>query len=149
AHFAQFMEGVNGWSALVHQGNTLLAIGRATEARKVFTDAVSLKPVALEAHVGAAEAELDCGNAERALKACEPALSSGEPDGWLIAAGCAIALGSPVDAQKLFGQACERASKGYLSPHRMQRHAELACLISATLGRPIAGPGTTGALTGL
>ncbi|MBK7859037.1 MAG: glycosyltransferase [Archangiaceae bacterium] len=148
SHFAQYMEGVNGWSALVHQGNTLLALGRSTEARKLFADAISLKPDALEAHVGLAEAELDCGNAERALKGCEPALSD-DPDGWLIAAWCAVALDSPQDAQTLFGNACARGKKGYLSPHRQQRHAELACIISASLGRPIHGPGVTGAITGV
>jgi len=148
APFAQFMEGVNGWSALVHQGNTLLALGRTPEARKAFTEAVALKPDALEAHVGVAEAMLECGDARGALKACEPAMG-GEPDGWLIAAACALELGSPKDAQVLFTHACARGAKGYLSPHRSVRHAELACVVAATLGRPILGPGATGVLGGL
>ncbi len=148
APFAQFMEGVNGWSALVHQGNTLLALGRHVEARKAFTEAVSLKPDALEAHVGFAEAVLECGDAQAALEACRPAMGD-EPDGWLIAAACALELGSPQDAKALFTSACERGAKGYLSPHRSARHTELACVVAATMGRPILGPGVVGALGGL
>lgn len=148
APVAQFMEGVNGWSAMVHQGNALLALGQAAAAKKLFKSALALKPDALEANVGFAEAELECGNAEAALKACERSLND-EPDGWLIAAACAIALQSPKDAAELFGNACARGKKGYLSMHRSARHAELACLVAASQGRPIAGPGTMGALTAL
>jgi tetratricopeptide (TPR) repeat protein len=146
--FAQFMEGVNGWSALVHQGNALLALGLADDAGGVFTKAIALKPDALEAVVGLAEATLEQGDAAKALTLAERALG-GEPDGWLIAAACAEALGSVKDLQLLFGNACERAAKGYLSIHRGERHAELVCLCAAALGRPVPGPGVLGILTGL
>ncbi|MBL8958109.1 MAG: glycosyltransferase [Myxococcaceae bacterium] len=144
----QFMEGVGGWSCHLHCGNTLLALGKPAEAKTSLEKALALKPGAFEAKVSLAEALLDVGDANAALGACDGTLGD-EPDGWLIAAAAAIELGAPADAQHLFNNACARQAKGYVSPHRAVRHTDLVCLMSAMLGRPIAGPGLTGALTGM
>ncbi len=145
---AQFMDGVSGWSALTHQGTALLALGRYVEARRAFSAALALNPASLEAQVGLAEALLECGDAKAGLAACERTLGA-DPDGWLIAAACAEALGSVKDLQLLFSETCKRTAKGFLSIHRNERHAELACLVSLSLGRAIAGPGTLGVITGV
>ena len=57
------------------------------------------------------------------------ALGAG-PDGWLMAAAAAHALGGAADARLLFGRARERTQVGYECLHRWARHEALAAALA-------------------
>ncbi len=117
------------WSTLTRLGTVLLLDAQPREASLAFEAALAAKPGLLEAQLGIAEAWLDGGDALRCLKAAEPHLGE-RPDGWLLSAAAAIALGAREDARTFFTRACRLArSPGYVARHRAARHERLAALL--------------------
>ena len=131
----QFVEGACGLPALLRRGEVLLLAGRPDEALEAFDEALREAPASREACFGRAEAMLDAGRPGDALAMLEPLLD-GDPDGWLLAAAAARALGSSGDAALFLARAKERRGKGFAALHRRERMAEM----STSLAPPAAAP---------
>lgn len=140
--------GASSWASATRVGAVMLALGRVDEAQEAFAAARSAQPEAREAALGVAECLLDKGETEAALAAVEPLLDD-RPDGWLLAAAAAHALGLLDDLRVLLGRARERSARGYLSPHRRERHGLLHGALAAYMGAPTSVPGRAGAIFSL
>lgn len=121
----QFVQGADGLAALVRLGDVLLLAGRPREALVAFDDALREAPAEAAARLGRAEALLDGGGAGAALAELEPLLDDA-PDGWLLAAAAAWALGAPADAALFLARARERAPRGFSALHRGERLASMS-----------------------
>jgi tetratricopeptide (TPR) repeat protein len=119
-----FLGAVNEARAGMHLGVVLLLAGRAREALAAFADVLRAEPANGAARVGAAEALLDVGEPAQALRTVEGALGS-QPDGWLVAASAAHALGSGGDARLFLDEARRRVAVGYECLHRWARQEAL------------------------
>lgn len=104
---------------LTRLGVALLLLGRAREAIAAFEGARAAGASG-PARVGEAEAHLAAGDPGRALALVEPALDE-RPDGWIVAACAARALGADADARALLAQALRRAAAGLALPHLAER----------------------------
>jgi len=123
--------GVGSWATTTRLGDTLLAAGRFREADSAFATALAASPAFAEARLGLAEVQLEAGDAAGCLATVEPLLGPA-PDGWLLAAAAAHALGADDDARLLFTRAWERFREGgYRAPHRRERHNALAAALAA------------------
>ena len=119
-----FLGAVNEARAGMHLGVVLLLAGRAREALTAFAEVIKAEPSNGSARVGAAEALLDVGEPAQALRTVEGALGP-LPDGWLVAASAAHALGAGSDARLFLAEARKRASAGYECLHRWARQEAL------------------------
>jgi len=117
----EFLGAVNEVRAGLHLGVVLLLAGKPSDALQAFAGALRSEPGNGSARVGAAEALLELGEARRALEVVEPALGP-QPDGWLVAASAAAALGAGADARVFLARAKERTACGYECLHRWARH---------------------------
>jgi len=104
-------------------GTALLLLGRASEAIAAFEQA-GAAGVREEARWGVAEARIVAGDAAAALGIVEGGLTE-RPDGWLVAALAAQALGAGGDARTLVRAARARQQRGFSSPHRRKRLNDL------------------------
>ena len=143
-----FVVGATSWAGATRVGTVLLAQGRLTEAMAAFEQALSFDPSHLEAKLGVVECLLDSGSPERVLSII-PALVGERPDGWLLGAAALDMLGLVDDFRLFLARARERAPRGYLAPHRRERHAALHGALSAYLGTPTSVPGRAGAVFSL
>jgi tetratricopeptide (TPR) repeat protein len=123
-----FLGAVNEARAGLHLGVVLLLGGKAGEALAAFADVLRREPANGSARVGAAEALLDVGEPAKALATVEKALGPA-PDGWLVAAGAAHALGAGGDARVFLAEADKRNASGYECVHRWARHRALAAAL--------------------
>jgi tetratricopeptide (TPR) repeat protein len=148
AYAQNFVNGATGWAALTRLGTMYLLLGDLTSAMEAYRTALADKPDHREAMLGKAEVTLESGEPEAALRALEPLLGVG-PDGWLIAASAAEALGMVDDMRLFYVRGRRELDKGYVSPHRRLRFAALSATLSAYMGAPQPGPGPVGAITAL
>jgi len=123
-----FLGAVNEARAGLHLGVVLLLGGKAGEALAALADVLRREPANGAARVGAAEALLDVGEPAKALATVERALGPA-PDGWLVAAGAAHALGAGGDARVFLAEAGKRNASGYECVHRWARHRALAAAL--------------------
>ncbi len=121
----RIMIGSAGAAAAFHLGFSLLLAGDPAGALPAFEDAARADPTDPDARLGLAECRLTLGDPAAALKLCEPLLDE-RPDGWLLAACSAAALGARDDARVLLENAHRRASRGFASPHRREAAQALA-----------------------
>jgi tetratricopeptide (TPR) repeat protein len=126
--------GSGGWYARVRLGIVLLQLGRAAPALELFRAALAEEPGHREALLGEAEALLDAAEPGQALARLEPLLRAhGDvPDGWVLAAAAARALGAAGDADLLLARAAGRVGAGFVAPHRAARHLALLPAVSAS-----------------
>jgi hypothetical protein len=131
--------GSDGWLARVRLGTVELQLGRPGPALERFRAALVEAPGHAEALLGEAEALLDVGDPSGALARLDPLLRTlaAAPDGWILAASAARALGAARDAGALLDRAAERVGAGFVAPHRALRHLVLLS------GRPGHRPGAT------
>jgi tetratricopeptide (TPR) repeat protein len=119
-----FVAGATSWSAQIRAGTILLQLGRAQDAREAFLAALAEVPENEEATLGAAEADLDRGDAAGVTARLAPLLAHGHerPDGWLLATAATIqAAGSKEEASRLMARAKELEPKGWVAHHRAAR----------------------------
>jgi cytochrome c-type biogenesis protein CcmH/NrfG len=128
----QYVAGASSWASWIGLGEVLLATDRPVEARQAFDRALVDSPDHPGARLGVAESLLDTGQPAQALSFLEPLLDQA-PDGWLLAASAAKALGAVEDARFLLVQARKRLVPGFRAPHRAERLAA----ITAELGSPV------------
>jgi len=125
-----FLGAVNEARAGMHLGIVLLLAGRAREALTAFAEVLKVEPANGSARVGAAEALLDVGEPAQALRTVEGALGK-QPDGWLVAASAAHALGAAADARLFLDEARKRTGAGYECVHRWARQQALERSVGA------------------
>jgi tetratricopeptide (TPR) repeat protein len=110
------------WATL---GTVLLTLGAAEAAEDVFRDALGRWPRNSELRLGFAEARLDRGVADEALRIVEPELATDRPDAWVIAAAACARLGLADERRTFVDQAKERLPRGLFAQHRAERLAAL------------------------
>jgi glycosyltransferase involved in cell wall biosynthesis len=116
--FAQaFVFGASSWYGSIRLGTVLLQLGRATEARAAFAQALVLRPRERAAALGRAEAHIAEGDARTGLAELGALLDAG-PDGWTLAALAADAVGRASDARLFAARARDSVAKGFVSGHR-------------------------------
>lgn len=130
----RFVRGAATWAGLTRRGTTELLLGRIGAARAAFEAAIALRPDHLEARLGLIECLLDDGTYGEVLARIEPLLDA-HPDGWLLAAAAAEALGALDDFRVLLARARSLSGQGYLAPHRCARHAKLHLALAVYAGR--------------
>ena len=140
--------GATSWAGSTRLGAVLVALGRPAEAKAAFDEALEIQPEYREAKLGRVECLVDLGDPKAALEEVEPLLDE-RPDGWLLAAAAVESLGRLQHFELFLTRARERRPRGYLSPHRLERHAALHCALMVYHGKPVSGPGETGALCAL
>ncbi len=130
--------GSGGWFARIRLGTVQLQLGRAAEALTLFRAALQDEPGSREALLGEAEALLETADPGRSLSRLEPVLRlhGDVPDGWVLAAAAATALGASRDAAVLLDRAAERVGAGFVASHRAERHLALL----EARARPAPGP---------
>ena len=149
---APFVPGSTTWGARTRLGTVLLRLGRPAEAREAFAAAAGDAPDPIEARLGVAEALLDEGRAQDALRALEPLLGP-RADGWILAAAAAAALGRVAEARAFLAGAGQRLGAGLVAGHRAARARALAgaprpdfpALLAALIERRPVAPGDRGA----
>jgi len=119
------LDGADAREPWLRLATVLLQLGRPAEAAEAFRAARLAGADERAARLGEVEAILDGGDAAAALAALEPALDR-HPDGWVLAAAAARALGARGEARLFLDRAAERIPAGFVAPHRAARHLALA-----------------------
>jgi hypothetical protein len=127
--------GASGWAARVRLGTTLLRLGEPVAARPEFELAARQAPDPLEAQLGEAEAQLDAGDTNGAMRALVGLLGPW-PDGWILAAAATLQAGDAATARILITGAGRRLGSGLLAPHRAVRARALAGVPAPEPRRP-------------
>ncbi len=112
----QFVAGSASQASACGLGEALLCAGRDAEARAAFAAALEKLPESVGARLGEVELLVRCGEAPAALARVEGLLDA-SPDGWLLAASAAHALGAAEDARALAREAQARRGK-FRAAHR-------------------------------
>ena len=116
--FAQsFVVGASSWYGATRLGTALLLLGRPAEARAAFSLALESRPGARAPALGHAEACICGGDAAEGLAQLQGLLDGG-PDGSILAALAADAVGCSSDAQLFATRARDSAARGFVSGHR-------------------------------
>ncbi len=149
--FAQrYVRGASTWCGRLRLGTVRLLQGAAEEALALFDESHKEEPSIDESLFGACEALVELDRPTEALLRLETTLTTSQhPDGWLIAAEAAEALGNVPDMKLFLSRARARSANGYLAVHRNRVHSTLHCELTAYLGRPQIGPGAIGVACGL
>lgn len=148
AYSQGFLSGSRSDAAMVGLGLVQLTGGSPSQALGYFDSAFSRDPANREASLGRAEALAAVGQGQQALGAIEGWLDD-EPDGWLIAAAAAEALGQIEDFKRFFLGAHARSSSGYSSPHRNEEQWAMQARLLAYLGQPKGSRGAFGGVCSL
>lgn len=144
-----FVNGAATWGGVTREATILMLLGKIAEARATFERALTIPGCdPREARLGLVECHLREDGPDAALMSVERWLDD-RPDGWVLAAAAAEALGRFEDLALLLRKARATAANGFIAPHRRERHASLHVLLAAYLGTPTAGPYSTGALGAL
>lgn len=117
----QVIWGASSFAGRCRMGVLLLLASRPAEALEAFESVLRSDVASRPALLGRAEALLDLGRPERALEVLEPLLQGPGPDGWLLAAAAARALGATEDARVFLQRAKDRMATGLEGAHRARR----------------------------
>ena len=120
--------GATSWAASTRLGVVRLLQGRPAEALGCFEAALARSPAFIDARLGRAEALIDSGHPEDAIRALESMMAEERPDPWLLAALACEAMGDIAEVGILAKRAMELVDKGFVSHHRTARLAELSAM---------------------
>jgi tetratricopeptide (TPR) repeat protein len=138
AYGCELLPGATDWAAATRLGTVYLLQGRGRDARRAFDLALGSRREHLEARLGRLEADILCGEGERALAALEKLLGEDVPDPWALSALACVRLGHVSDALGLALEARRRAAvRAPLAPHRTKLVDELVGLLGQTLPAPL------------
>jgi tetratricopeptide (TPR) repeat protein len=118
------VDGADSWAALLRRATVLLLLERPEEAAAEFRAARLAGADEGATCLGELEAMLDAGDAGGALAGLERLLDA-RPDGWVLAAAAARALGAREEARLFLARAAERVPAGFVSNHRAARQAAM------------------------
>jgi tetratricopeptide (TPR) repeat protein len=113
----QYVAGSSSHASWNGLGGVRLAEGRHAEALRCFERALLGRPGDRDARLGIGEVTVRRGDAQGALVVLESLLDD-RPDGWLLAALAARALGAHRDAEEMLRRASDRLGRGFVAPHR-------------------------------
>lgn len=113
----QYVAGASSFASWSGLGGVRLAEGRHAEALRCFERALLVHPGDRDARLGIGEVTVRRGDAQGALVVLESLLDE-RPDGWLLAALAARALGAHRDAEEMMRRAGDRVCRGFVAPHR-------------------------------
>lgn len=113
----QYLAGASSWASWNGLGAVRLAEARHAEALRCFERALLAHPGDRDARLGLAEVTVRRGDPQGALVVLEPLLDE-RPDGWLLGAMAARALGAHRDAEEMLRRAADRVCRGFAAPHR-------------------------------
>ncbi|MBW2456535.1 MAG: tetratricopeptide repeat protein [Deltaproteobacteria bacterium] len=136
-----FLPRARGWAGAVRVATVQLLLGDLDQAGRTFDRCLELHAESREARWGKAECLLLRGDPEAAMKAVHAVLDD-RPDGWVIAALGAEAGGLLDGMATLLDRARESLDRGFVAPHRAERHADAKALLSMYRGapEPVSGP---------
>lgn len=124
------LPGATSSAARVGLATTALAAGRIDVAAEAVEAMVPATRRSVPGRLLGAEAALDAGEPEAALRLLVDRLEHCGADGWILAAESAAAVGRTGDALAFVDRAEERVGEGLVAPHRARRlrrvRAELA-----------------------
>jgi len=124
---AETLPGATSHAAALRLGQVRLAQRRYEQAGEAFERVLAEEPQHEQARLGRCEALIGAGAAARALSELEPLLEQAGPDGWLVGAWAAQALGQHSDA-RIFRETAVRlaAAKAGRTPRWARVARELA-----------------------
>ncbi len=135
---SELMPGATTWEASTRLGTVRLLLGRPDEAHADFSRALEFQRGHREAELGRAEARIDAGDPQDALRQIEELASVQDPDLWLLAARAAAATGAGRDVEIFVARARElRGGHLFVSRHRERALVELERALEAA--SPLAG----------
>jgi tetratricopeptide (TPR) repeat protein len=118
----EVMPGITSWVSASEMGAVVLLLQEPALALEAFENALSFSPGHREARFGRAEALLDLGRFEDALKALEPLLAEGGADEWTLGAIICSTMGRSEDAQLFMKKAETLGPIGVGHPYRVLRY---------------------------
>jgi len=144
----EVMPGATSWAAATALGIVLIRLNEPQKALALFEEAIAGQPTYLAGQIGRIEAMVECGKAVEALAEIEPLLQDKIPDGWIVAAMAAVAMGEFASVPSFLQPA--KAAKGipFLSPHRKSilkrlQQLETALYTLGAMGMGAAHPANT------
>ena len=138
------LPGATSWAARTWRGVLALLAGAPRPALADFEAALALDPTWLPARLGQAEALLDLGDPEAALRVLAPLMIRAEPDPWILAARACEALGQLEDQARFLRTARARLEVGFVALHRDTQLREQIQAADLYRGEPRPGDGVTG-----
>lgn len=127
----EYVKGSSSHASFVGLGVVRLLAGESEAALVAFREAQQHHPGDLDARLGEAEALLDGARPDLALGLIQTVLGA-SPDGWVLAAAAAAALGAPRDAALFLARATERVSQGFSGFHRVERYQKLSGAVGSS-----------------
>jgi tetratricopeptide (TPR) repeat protein len=138
-HVQRLFRGATSWAAHAHIGTLHLMRHHYADARLSFEAALEAGAKE-DAELGLIECLIGQQQTDEAMRKLEPLLGE-RPDGWLLAALAAEAVGAMDSVVKLLRQTQERTASGFASPHRRERFFDLFSAVGIHLGQTGAGRG--------
>jgi len=129
--------GATSWAAGVRLGTIRLLQKRFEDALWTFETVYAVKPGYIDALLGRAEALIEVGEPEEAIRSLEPLMVEERPDPWLLAGLACEATGNFDEHGILIKRAAQLAEKGFISHHRrpvMYEQAVLCGLYKSAIG---------------
>ncbi len=122
--------GSSSWASSAHLGTARLLARDFAGALEAFR-AHRRDPEDAGVSLGVAECQLELGDPAAAAKQLSASLLDGRPDGWVLAARTAYAVGATADARAWLAEAHRRLPGGFLAPHRREAAQQLADALGA------------------
>ncbi len=146
AFVQKFVDGCTGWATFTRAATIRLLLGEPREALRAFDKSIELgEDASFEARWGRIECMLALGNVAEAVKAVRDVLNE-RPNGWVLAALAAEAVGNIKTMTELMAKAQALLSNGFITPHRVERYADALAALSMYTARPGEVPGPMGQL---
>jgi glycosyltransferase involved in cell wall biosynthesis len=132
--WSEVLPGALGATGATRLGTVYLLLAEPELAERAFAEALLFDSELVEAKLGLAEALLDSGRPEQALRGLPELLAPDCADAWVLGAAAAAQLGSRADACMFVDRAREALnSKPWIADHRLGRLQELECELSAAI----------------
>lgn len=144
----RMITGAASWAAWTRLGTLALLRDDGSAAATAFSHVLADQPSSVEGRLGRAEAALLQGDVGGAFQAAS-ALLELRPDGWVIAAACALEAGAVADARQFANAALARRAAGFASKRREGLLEQVVLELGLLDGRPVAGRGGIGLLGAL